>query len=142
METRLDHIGNMIRRERLRRGLTQEELGARVGMGKSQISKIEGGKGLTLRTVTRVLEALHLQASVRLHELPGVDRKKIGYVVANIGAFARVRSLSVRDASNYLNRYKGLDFLCEHHEAEHLLSIDDSVEDLARVCRNHGGNIV
>lgn len=47
-----------------------------------------------------------------------------------------------REASDYLNRYKGLDFLAEHYAAEHRLSIRDSVQDLTRVCRNNGGGIV
>lgn len=46
MTNRLENIGLMIRNERLRKGLTQEELGERVGVGKAQISKIERGKGL------------------------------------------------------------------------------------------------
>lgn len=41
MTNRLENIGLMIRNERLRKGLTQEELGERVGVGKAQISKIE-----------------------------------------------------------------------------------------------------
>ena len=45
MTNRLENIGPMIRNERLRKGLTQEELGERVGVGKAQISKIESGKG-------------------------------------------------------------------------------------------------
>lgn len=44
----------------------------------------------------------------------------IGYIVANIGEFARTHGMTVREAGNYLNRYKGLDFLAEHYEAEHL----------------------
>lgn len=49
-----------------------------------------------------------------------VDRRLIGYIVANIGEFARTHGMTVREAGNYLNRYKGLDFLAEHYEAEHL----------------------
>ena len=48
MKNRLENIGLMIRNERIRKGLTQEELGKRVGVGKAQISKIESGKGLTI----------------------------------------------------------------------------------------------
>lgn len=66
MTNRLENIGPMIRNERLRKGLTQEELGERVGVGKAQISKIESGKGLTIKTVTRVLDALGMSASVVL----------------------------------------------------------------------------
>lgn len=66
MTNRLENIGSIIRNERIRKGLTQEELGERVGVGKAQISKIESGKGLTIKTVTKVLDALSISASVVL----------------------------------------------------------------------------
>ena len=62
MNTKIDNIGVLIRSERTRRGMTQEELGERVGVGKAQISKVESGRGLTIRTVTKVLDALGLSA--------------------------------------------------------------------------------
>ena len=71
-----------------------------------------------------------------------IDKRVVGYVVAAINEFAKTYNLTVREASNYLKRYKGLDFLAEHYEAEHLLSLEDSVQDLARVCRNQGGEII
>ena len=58
MTDSIENIGLMIRNERLRKGLTQEELGKRIGVGKAQISKIESGKGLTIKTITKVLDAL------------------------------------------------------------------------------------
>ena len=66
MRDKIENIGLMIRNERLRKGLTQEELGERVGVGKAQISKIESGKGLTIKTVTKVLDALGMSVSVVL----------------------------------------------------------------------------
>ncbi len=141
MNTRIDNIGTLIRNERIRRGMTQEELGERVGVGKSQISKIESGRRLTVRTITKVLDALSLSASVRLQAAVPINRHIIGYIVANIGEFARTYGMTTREASNYLNRYKGLDFLTEHYEAEHLLSLNDSVQDLTRVCLNNGGGV-
>ena len=52
MTDSIENIGLMIRNERLRKGLTQEELGKRIGVGKAQISKIESGKGLTIKTLS------------------------------------------------------------------------------------------
>lgn len=142
MTTRIDNIGAMIRNERLRRGMTQEELGELVGVGKAQISKIESGKGLTIRTVTKVLGALGLSASVNLKSKQRIDKRVVGYVVAAINEFAAAHRMSTRAASNYLVRYKGVNFLIEHYEAEHLLSFDDSVQDLTRVCLNNGGGVL
>ncbi len=142
MNVQINNIGALIRDERIRRSLTQEELGAKVGVGKAQISKIESGKGLTIKTVTKVLDALDLSATIRLTNSQPIDKRVIGYVVACINIFAKSYNLNVREASNYLNRYKGLDFLTNHYEAEHLLSLEDSVQDLARVCYNQGGGII
>lgn len=141
MEVDITKIGVLIREERVRRGLTQEDLGQLVGVGKAQISKIESSKGLTIKTVAKVLEALHLTASIKLVSETKSDKRVIGYVVAVISEFARAYNMTIREASNYLNRYRGIDFLTEHYEAEHLLSLEDSVEDLARVCYNNGGGV-
>lgn len=141
MTNRLENIGSIIRNERIRKRLTQEELGERVGVGKAQISKIESGKGLTIKTVTKVLDALGISASVVLKNEPEIDKNVIAYIVATISEFAKSYHLSVREASNYLIRFKGIDFLTEHYDAEHLLSFDDSVQDLMQVCLNNGGGI-
>ena len=69
MTDSIENIGLMIRNERLRKGLTQEELGRRIGVGKAQISKIESGKGLTIKTITKVLDALGMYASVILQRI-------------------------------------------------------------------------
>lgn len=52
-------VGEAIKAERLRQNLTQEELGAKVGVKKSQISKLENGKCIiTLPTMSKVFKAL------------------------------------------------------------------------------------
>lgn len=141
MTNRLENIGLMIRDERLRKGLTQEELGERVGVGKAQISKIESGKGLTIKTVTKVLDALGMSASIVLQKTQTIDKNVIAYIIAAISEFAKTYRISVREANNYLIRFKGIDFLTEHYDAEHLLSFDDTIQDLTQVCLNNGGGI-
>lgn len=141
MTNSIENIGLMIRNERLRKGLTQEELGERVGVGKAQISKIESGKGLTIKTVIKVLDALGMSASVVLQNTQTIDKNVIAYVVAAISEFAKTHHISVCEANNYLIRFKGLDFLTEHYDAEHLFSFEDSVQDLTQVCLNNGGGI-
>lgn len=142
MDFQINKMGSLIRDERLRQGMTQEDLGVKIGVGKAQISKIESGKGLTIKNINKILEALNVSATVRLAYTRSVDKQLIEYVVAAINEFASTYNLTVREASNYLNRYKGLDFLAEHYDTEHLLSFEESVQDLARVCYNQGGGIV
>lgn len=68
-----------------------------------------------------------------------IDKDVIAYIVAAITEFAHKHHISVREANNYLIRFKGIDFLTEHYDAEYLLSFDDCVEDLTLVCQNNGG---
>ena len=58
-EAQACQIGEVIKIERIRQNLTQAELGERVGVRKSQISKLESGRCfITLPTMTRVFKAL------------------------------------------------------------------------------------
>ncbi len=53
------YIGEAIKAERLKQHLTQEELGAKIGVKKSQISKLESGKCIiTLPTMSKAFKAL------------------------------------------------------------------------------------
>ena len=70
------------------------------------------------------------------------DKYKIPYINACIRAFAKRFDLSTQAAHEYLAKYKGIDFLVEFYEIEHLQSIDDAVDDLVVCCNNNGGHMV
>jgi DNA-binding XRE family transcriptional regulator len=58
-ELRLDLLGQTIRRVRLERNLTQEQLGELVGVKKAQISKIENSlTDARFETILKVFKAL------------------------------------------------------------------------------------
>ena len=67
--------------------------------------------------------------------------KQITWAIAAISEFAKAKALSVKQAFNYLSLFKGMDFLEAHYGAEHLLSFDDTVEDLTAICQRNGGQI-
>ena len=50
-------------------------------------------------------------------------------------------NLSSKQAYSYLKRYKGIDFIQDNYEAEHLLSFDDAVDDLTTICKRNGGGL-
>lgn len=51
-------IGEAIKATRIKQHLTQDQLGALVGVQKAQISKIESGKSITYATLVKVFKAL------------------------------------------------------------------------------------
>ena len=79
--------------------------------------------------------------SVYNNVMKSEERKRIAYIVACIGEFARASGMAAQDAFNYLHRYGGIDFLIECYDTEHLLSLHDAVEDLKLVTQRSGGMI-
>jgi hypothetical protein len=69
-------------------------------------------------------------------------KKKAYYIVLCIKEFAKFQKMSLKDAYEYLKKYKGIAFLKEHYEAEHLLGVDETIEDLLAICQREGGTLV
>ena len=69
-------------------------------------------------------------------------KSRMAYFIACVSEFARAHGLAHHESFDYLDRYKGMDFLVKCYEAEHTLSFADAVNDLNVVCRRHGGRIL
>jgi len=63
-ELQLEVLGDLIKKVRLERNLTQEELGKLIGVQRAQISKLENNTtNVTLDTILRVFSALKAKVS-------------------------------------------------------------------------------
>ncbi len=72
-ELRMDVLGQMIKKLRLERNLTQEQLGKLIGVQKAQISKLESStNSATIDTILKVFKALKadIQFKVKLKDQP------------------------------------------------------------------------
>lgn len=141
MKDKLEKIGKLFGQRRVELGMTQEEVGERIGVGRATISKIESGKGLTFGTINRMANALDADVTVALTPKVSHSKEMIEYIVAAISEFAAINLLTAKEASNYLLRFKGIDFLEQCYPAEHTLSVNDWVEDITAVCKRNGGRI-
>ena len=139
MNTNLKKIGELLHLQRKNKGLTQDEVGYMVGVQKAMVSKVENGLCVNFNTISRIAEALEVEPMVELRSIKKPDKKIIDYVMTAIIEFAKKHGLTIREASNYLNRFKGIDFLTEFYDVEHTLSFNDCVDDLTVVCQNNGG---
>lgn len=141
MANRFDEIGSLFLERRKELGLTQEQLGERVGVSKSEISKIENGRGITFTTINKLSDALGVSAQVELKPTAKVTPNVIHYIVMSLGMFARQYKLTKKEACNYLSRFKGLSFSIDNYEVEHQLSMQDCVDDMAAICLKNGGGL-
>jgi len=71
-ELRLDLLGEMIKKTRKERHLTQSQLGEMIGVQKSQISRIErNAKNVTIETILRVFRALKAKVNFNVELFDG-----------------------------------------------------------------------
>ena len=83
------YVGEAIKKERLRQNLTQEELGEKIGVKKSQISKIESGRqAITLPTMSRVFRALGINsATLDLGKIVQGERNQVYFKLPSCSLF-------------------------------------------------------
>ena len=70
-DVRAYHVGEAIKQARLAQHMTQAEVGERMGVQRSQISRIEKGKSITLTSLMRVFQALGVPVTL---EMQGIGR--------------------------------------------------------------------
>lgn len=74
-ELRLDLLGEAIKKARLERNLTQEELGKLVGVQRAQISKLENSlTDARFETIIKVFNALNARVSFNVELLNQTER--------------------------------------------------------------------
>lgn len=66
---------------------------------------------------------------------------KIRYMNLCIVEFGKKFKIPSDIAFNYLKNYGALDFIDKNFEAEHLLPLESTVNDLRKYCRKAGGTI-
>ena len=70
-----------------------------------------------------------------------MSKYEIPYFTACIQAFARRFSMTRQAAFRYLHEHKGLAFLIEFFDVEHLQSMDETIDDLLIICKKNGGTL-
>lgn len=69
------------------------------------------------------------------------EKNIINYIVICINEFAKQCKITSTESYLYLKKFKGINFLEENYEAEHTISLDETMEDLKQICIKNGGNL-
>ena len=70
-----------------------------------------------------------------------MSKYEIPFLTACIRAFGRRFAMTRQAAFRYLQEHKGLSFLIEFYDVEHLQSMDETIDDLIIVCQKNGGTL-
>lgn len=55
--------------------------------------------------------------------------------------FGKRFGLTVKQAFNYLSRFKGIEFIDKHYDYAHTQSFESMIDDIATLCRRMGGEL-
>ena len=70
-----------------------------------------------------------------------MSKYEIPFLTACIQAFGRRFAMTRQAAFRYLHEHKGLAFLIEFYDVEHLQSMDETIDDLLIICQKNGGTL-
>ena len=70
-----------------------------------------------------------------------MSKYEIPFLTACIQAFGRRFAMTRQAAFRYLQKHKGLSFLIEFYDVEHLQSMDETINDLLIICQQNGGTL-
>lgn len=134
-------LGSTIKQTRKAKGVTQEDLGKRVGLPKSSISKIEKGQThISFEDASLLMDALGEKITIQVMGMKEPNEKKVERVrFVTIAAmwYAHSKKMAFADAYRYLLIYKGIQFLEENYAYEQTLPRQTLLDDLDRVCNRN-----
>ena len=67
------HIGEAIKQARMAKNLTQEELGEKMGVQRSQVSRLEKGKSISFSSLLRAFRAMDIPLTLEMGEIGRVS---------------------------------------------------------------------
>jgi len=70
-----------------------------------------------------------------------MSKYEIPFINYVIRAFAGRYEMTRQAAYHYLLQHKGLSFLIEFYDVEHLQDIEETVDDLVLWCKKNGGQL-
>lgn len=132
-------LGECIRLERQRAGLTQAQLGQKIGLTASRVSKIEHGAPITPEVASFILGKMGSELKFNVVNTRHDSSDELSYLVPIIYSYSKINGISFGRAYRYIKTFKAMDYLLEYKEIEQTLSYEDVARDISRICANNGG---
>ena len=140
-DNRPSTLGAIIKIERKKAGLTQAELGERIGLKESRVSKIENGAPISPEVASFILSKIGSELQLNVVSKKIENPSYIEFLMAAIHHFSKIKGISLDRAYKYLKTFKGLDYLRDYQEIEQTLSYEEITSNLSKVCINNGGGL-
>lgn len=132
-------LGEYIKVARRQAGLSQAQLGERVGLKASRISKIENGAPITNEVASFILGKMGADIQVNMVKPKQSLNDITSFISPIVLKYARAKNIPLKRAYKYLRVFKGINHLLEFKEVEQTLPYEKIISNLNLVCSHHGG---
>ena len=134
-------LGTHIRDARKAANLSQEELGKKVGLGKSSISKIENGSTrISFEDAAILMEIMGAKMNI-VFESEEQSRKKqtdiMRFTRSCVTWFSDFKQITFSEAFHIMMNCKALNFLKENYTYESTMPRDVIMEDIEKFVRRY-----
>ena len=68
-------------------------------------------------------------------------KDKLEWTIVFIYEFGKKYGLTMKEAFDYLSRFKGIDFIDEHYGYAHTQSFETMIDEISTLCRRMGGRL-
>lgn len=133
--------GYYIQLERKKAGITQLELGKRVGLSRQMISQIENGKDITNEVASFILKKIGSQIRYEEKYDSELNNSLSSFMMPVIYRYSREKKIPLDRAYKYLKRFKGLDHLRKYRNIEQGKSREEILKHITQVCAKNGGGL-
>lgn len=70
------------------------------------------------------------------------ETNKLKYTIALVAEFAQKFGIGEKQAFNYMQRFKGTDYLASFYDVLHTQSFEDAIESVSIICQRNGGKLI
>lgn len=69
------------------------------------------------------------------------ETNRLKYTIALIAEFAKKFGIAQKQAFNYMQRFKGMEYLSQFYDVLHTQSFEDGIEAISIICNRNGGQL-
>lgn len=69
------------------------------------------------------------------------ETNRLKFTIALVAEFAKKFGIAQKQAYNYMQRFKGMEYLSQFYDVLHTQSFEDGIEAISIICNRNGGQL-
>ena len=84
---------------------------------------------------------IRIFATINKSNMSREDTNRLKFTIAFVAEFAKKFGIAQKQAYNYMQRFKGMEYLSQFYDVMHTQSFEDCIEAISIICNRNGGQL-